>query len=185
MRGLDPFAAVVAFCAGAVTLLICVCFLSLDTPRSEAMPVVAAPRSETMPAPAYSDALVDELKQEEGFKPRVYRDKLGGSAIGYGTNLDVGITKAEAEYLLLSRLRAAWDCIVAGWPPYTAMAATVQEALLDAAYNLGCSGLLGFHEALAALADGNCDLAANNFRDSKWAVEVPHRVERVVARLDC
>ena len=49
-------------------------------------------------------SLIEYLKQEEGFRSKPYKDSEGVLTIGYGLNLSEGITRAEAEWLLRSRL---------------------------------------------------------------------------------
>ena len=49
-------------------------------------------------------ALLADLKRDEGFRGRPYRDGEGFLTIGYGTLIEEGITEAEAATLLASRL---------------------------------------------------------------------------------
>ena len=58
-----------------------------------------------------SASLVDSIKYEEGFRSKPYQDKEGVLTIGYGLNLTNGITRAEAEWLLRSRLYHAAHCL--------------------------------------------------------------------------
>ena len=121
------------------------------------------------------------LMADEGFRGNPYNDTRGFGTIGYGTKLP--ITKAEGELLLRYRLNAAIQCIAAGWPPWEGASERVQEALSNAAYVLGCEGLLEFKQALGALARGQLEVAAADFRESKWYREEPHRVDAIIARL--
>ena len=121
------------------------------------------------------------LMADEGFRGNPYNDTRGFGTLGYGTKLP--ITKAEGELLLRHRLNAAVRCIAAGWPPWEGASERVQEALSNAVYALGCAGLLEFKKALGALAQGDLELAAADFRDSAWYGEAPHRVDAIIARM--
>ena len=134
-------------------------FASLDTPVSD---------------------LVSRLKQEEGFRPKPYRDSRGILTIGYGTNIQAGITRVEGEWLLRERLITHEKELASAWPSYYAMPDNIKAALLDMTYQLGVHGVLEFHHMLEALIQENYSGAIEAAKDSDWARETPVRVERVV-----
>ena len=125
-------------------------------------------------------ALADRLEAEEGYRSHPYDDSQGHLTIGYGTNLEVGITKQEARLLLESRLADAMDCFEKAWPPFPRQPAAIQLALADAAYQLGCAGLTSFRRFLAALDGGHLPQAVEELRSSRWYEETPDRVERLI-----
>ena len=84
-----------------------------------------------------SQSLVDSIKYEEGFRSKPYQDTEGVVSIGYGLNLTNGITRAEAEWLLRSRLYHAAHCLERDWEPYYRMPSQTQVALVSMAYQLG------------------------------------------------
>ena len=128
-----------------------------------------------------SPADLTSLMDDEGFSGTHYRDSRGFWTIGFGTKEP--ITRAEGELLLRYRLDAEVRCIAAGWPPWEGASERVREALSNAGYALGCKGLLEFEQALGALAQGDLELAAADFRQSKWYREEPRRVDAIIARL--
>ena len=65
-------------------------------------------------APTESPDLVAAIKSEEGFRATPYDDSEGVLTIGYGLNLTGGITRAEADYLLRSRIDHAVQCLERG-----------------------------------------------------------------------
>ena len=73
-------------------------------------PIQAEAPPETTSA-QQSQSLVDSIKYEEGFRSKPYQDTEGVVSIGYGLNLTNGITRAEAEWLLRSRLYHAAHCL--------------------------------------------------------------------------
>lgn len=53
----------------------------------------------------FRDDIILDLKLDEGLRLKPYRDTVGKLTIGIGRNLDdVGISEAEAEYLLSNDL---------------------------------------------------------------------------------
>ncbi len=132
-----------------------------------------------------TDELIEEIKQEEGFKPRVYLDTRGKQTIGYGTLIEDGISEAEAELLLRHRLglmaeeieRSSVDGVYANLRP------GAQRAVLNMAYNMGVPSLLGFRKMWAALAEGDYEGAAAEALDSDYARELPARAGRVAGMM--
>ena len=127
------------------------------------------------------DTVMSRLKAEEGFRALPYRDSEGVLTIGYGTNLDIGITRREGAYLLSERANIKAIRFAHMWKPYRDMPADVRVELLDMAYQLGVTGLLGFHDMLDNLALGNYEGAAIEAERSAWATETPSRAEAVAA----
>ena len=128
---------------------------------------------------SYNDDLVDLIKAQEGFRSHVYRDIFGTLTVGYGTNLEGGLTPAEGEALLRMRLSSSREALAERWPHYTEMPPEVRAALDDMAYQLGVEGVLGFHDMLAFLTGSEWEQAARAAEDSVWYQETPHRVERI------
>ena len=121
------------------------------------------------------DTLAEKVMEEEGFRAHAYHDTLGVLTIGFGTDLDIGITREEAEFLLRSRLERAWACWD-HWPGIGGVSLDMRAALTDASYQLGCSGALHFKKFLRALAERRWDDALAELEDSLWFRQTPARV---------
>jgi lysozyme len=67
----------------------------------------------------------------------------------------------------------------ANLPWWRTMSEARQNALANMCFQLGINRLLGFKNALTLLQAGRWDAAAREFMDSKWAVQVPKRAQRV------
>ena len=130
-----------------------------------------------------STSLIETIKQEEGFRSKPYRDSEGVLTIGYGLNLSEGITRAEADWLLRSRLDHSTHCLERSWEPYYRQSQKTQDALSDMAYQLGCAGVISFKRMLRALEKVDCAEAKAQALDSDWHRETPERAERVTGRL--
>ena len=120
------------------------------------------------------------LRSAEDLRLEPYPDTGGVPHIGYGHR----ITPAEAEGILAEDLavaRAAAQRVVGdAWPT---LHVDVQEALIEAAYMLGATGLSDFHEMLEAVRRGDRTAAAGHMVDSLWALQAPDRVAAIAARL--
>jgi lysozyme len=126
------------------------------------------------------ELVIAPLMRDEGFRSQPYRDAAGVMTIGYGTNLDEGLTKDEAMFLLESRVDASiLDCQRAfTW--FAELDKARQGVLVQMRYQLGLGGLLGFRQMLAALEAGDAHAAADAMLDSKWARDdTPERALRL------
>ena len=118
--------------------------------------------------------LSDMLKRHEGLRLTPYHCSAGKLTIGYGINLDVGITKKEAEYLLNERInQITTDLEVLEFWLY--LSGVRRAVLIDMAYNLGLSGLFQFKKMLSAMNARDYSLAAKEMEDSKWFKQVGQR----------
>jgi len=114
------------------------------------------------------------IKEHEGLRLRPYHCSAGKLTIGYGINLDAGITIDEAEHLLDNRIL---DVIVdlQGLDFWLDLSGVRRAVLVDMAYNLGHRGLLNFKKMLAAMKAKDFELAAQEMEDSKWFKQVGQR----------
>lgn len=99
------------------------------------------------------------LQSEEGFRARAYRDTQGHVTIGYGFNVDAGISQYAASALLAAQVSELQNSLSAyGW--YNALDPVRQSVCLDIAFNGGIDGLLHYPHMIAALAKGDWVTAA-------------------------
>lgn len=124
------------------------------------------------------DALVERLKEEEGFRATPYRDPRGFLTVGYGTNLEAGITRRQAEDLLRDALVDLEDELIT-YPWFMSLPDARQMVILDMAYNMGVGGVLTFQHMIEALQAGNWNAAAQHMLNSEWAVQVGERAQRL------
>ncbi len=125
------------------------------------------------------DIVVRDLKRDEGFRSKPYKDTVGKLTIGYGRNLDdVGISEREAEQLLKYDLVVA-DSDMGNFYWFDDLTVNRQRALLNMMYNLGATKFKKFTKMIAAFETENYPLAADEALDSKWATQVGSRAERI------
>jgi len=96
------------------------------------------------------DLALPRLKNEEGFRATKYTDTQGHTTIGYGFNIDAGITQYAAAALLNAQAAERHNALLAySW--YSGLDPVRQSVCLDIAFNGGLHGLLEFPHMIAAL----------------------------------
>ena len=128
-------------------------------------------------------AIADDLKNDEGWVPHAYQDHLGFWTLGYGFLIDQRrngrIPQPVADYWLNWEIDRIWERLSEALPWFDDLPEQVQRALVNMAYQMGVSGLLGFRQTLALLADGKYAEAADQAMRSRWAEQTPSRAQRV------
>jgi len=114
------------------------------------------------------------LEQQEGFRANPYRDSRGFLTIGFGTNLDAGITREQAEALMDCQL-AANEAALQAYPWFAGLDEVRRGVIENMAYNIGVSGVLEFKDMLAAIEAKDWPEAAHQMRASQWRVQVGDR----------
>jgi lysozyme len=112
-----------------------------------------------------------------------YRDSEGIWTIGWGRNLDTGISDDEAEYLLMNNILEKSEELGANLPWTEDLDDARRHVLLNMAFNLGIRGLLGFTNTLRAVREGRWEDAARGMLDSKWATQVGHRATELAEQM--
>ena len=126
----------------------------------------------------------DLLIIHEGMRLKPYKDSVGKLTIGVGRNLDdVGISRDEAMILLDNDITAAMDALDEALPWWRTLDVLRSRVLIDMAFNLGITRLLGFKQMIAALQAGQYDVAALQMLKSKWAEQVGSRAQTLAAMM--
>lgn len=127
--------------------------------------------------------VIADLKRHEGFRARPYRCSAGKLTIGYGLNLDGGITEKEATALLVMRVNDI-EKQFADVPWYAKLSPARKSVIINMAYNLGIGGLFGFRLMLDAISSGDYQRAAAEMLDSKWARQVGNRARELAQAME-
>ena len=127
----------------------------------------------------FDNSIIQDLKRDEGFRSKPYKDSVGKLTIGYGRNLDdMGINKAEAKQFLLQDIAEA--CVsLSAFYWYNRLSKNRKRALINMMFNLGATKFRKFKKMIAAFEACNYSLAADEALDSKWAKQVGSRAERI------
>lgn len=118
------------------------------------------------------------LKKHEGFRATPYKCTAGKMTIGYGLNLEEGITEEEAEYLLLGRIKKVEEKL-SSYPWFVMQSKNRRTVLINMAYNLGINGLFKFKKMIAELNRYDYVCAAKEMMDSRWARQVGSRADEL------
>jgi lysozyme len=97
------------------------------------------------------DIALPRLQKEEGFRALPYRDTNGIETVGYGCNLQAGISRYAAAALLKAQAEEAHAELMK-LPWYAALNPVRQSVCLDIDINEGERGLLKFPHMIAALS---------------------------------
>lgn len=122
--------------------------------------------------------LIEQLKRHEGVRTHAYQCTANMTTVGVGRNIDedggLGLSVDEIEFLLKNDIkRCKQELITLPWFPE--IDSVRQDALINLCFNLGITRLLGFKNALNAMSVGDYEKAAEEFLDSRWAVQVGTR----------
>lgn len=110
----------------------------------------------------------------EGFRPRKYLDTKGNETIGFGFNIDAGISTIAARALLRAQLGECAQAVSTYWWAHSLDDARL-SVVIEVAFNAGILGLLHFPKMLAALGAQNWQAAHDELLDSDAARELPAR----------
>ena len=123
---------------------------------------------------------VKQIREDEGFESKPYQDHLGNWTFGIGFTF---ITEEESVAVLKLRLSAILASLNAQLHWYADLPIEVKNIMLNMAYQLGVSGLLGFTKTMVLLKNERWVAAADEMLDSKWARQTPERANRLSDRL--
>ena len=142
-------------------------------------------------------SLIENIKAHEGFRDHIYKDSLGKATIGYGflvsalspDELALNNGKAEpmnkevAEKILNLKVARLKKRVLECLPWLASKPQSVQDTLVEMAYQLGLAGLLGFRHTLGCIEAGDYAQAARNLRASLLYRQTPKRVEDYIRGL--
>jgi lysozyme len=121
----------------------------------------------------------DLISKHEGRVEYAYQDSLGYWTIGVGHLIDKRRGGAIPESIIDALLDYDIDAVKAELfkelPDVAKLDEVRQAVLIDMAFNLGVSGLLGFHNFLLAVHKADYAAASVDMLNSRWATQVGHR----------
>lgn len=120
------------------------------------------------------DLAVTRLCVDEGFRSSKYTDTTGHETIGYGFNIDAGITQTAAKALLAAQT-AELAAALSAYAWSQGLDDTRMSVLIELAFNLGLNGLLHFPIFLTALGRGTWPAASDALLNSDAARQLPGR----------
>jgi lysozyme len=121
-----------------------------------------------------TDLALARLKVEEGFRAQLYKDTVGKSTIGYGFNVDAGITDYAATALLNAQIQERDTALLPFWW-YSPLNDARKSVFIDVSFNVGINGLLHFPKCISAVGAGNWQVAHDELLNSDAARMLPSR----------
>ena len=118
---------------------------------------------------------MNKIKQHEGLKLKPYNCSAGVLTIGYGHNLENGITKKQAELLFEVDFENCIADVDKVFGEDVDIFSEVYGVLLDLMFNLGYERFCGFKKFIAAIKCKDYHKAADELVDSKWYRQVGTR----------
>ena len=121
-------------------------------------------------------SLIASVKTHEGLELKPYLDSsaVGVLTIGYGRNLERGITKEEAEMLLLNDLAISTK-EGESFGFFKDLTDSRQDVIVEMIFNLGLTRFKKFKKTIGYINQANHSAAADEMLDSKWADMVGQR----------
>ena len=130
-----------------------------------------------------SERLTKMLKRHEGVRSHAYKCSAGFITCGAGRNLDpaggIGLSDSEIDMLLANDIARVDQELKDRFGWYSKLDSVRRDAMIDIAFNLGLTKLLGFKKALAAMETGDYYWASIEFNASRWAEQVGDRAEEL------
>lgn len=123
------------------------------------------------------------IAAKEGYRSKPYRCTAGKLTIGYGWNLDAGITRAQALVIMRSQIDDIREALKAKFPWFTGLTEARQAVLISMGFQMGLAGLYGFANTLKFIGAGQYDRAAQNMLASKWARQTPARAREAAVMM--
>jgi len=129
------------------------------------------------------EKLVEMLKVHEGVETHAYKCSASKITVGVGRNIDpeggIGLSDDEVDYLLQNDIDRVVSELDSEYDWFAGLDSVRQDALIDISFNLGQTRLRAFKKALAGMASGDWNEAADQFMDSSWSGQVGNRAKEL------
>ena len=125
------------------------------------------------------EATIAQLKSDEGFREHMYKCSANKTTIGYGFNLEVGLTEQESDVLLrfkISQLKTT----LGEYRWWRLLDGTRKGVIINMVYQMGLGGVLKFKNMIAAIENKDYNAAAIEMMDSAWFRQTPNRANRLI-----
>lgn len=129
-----------------------------------------------------------QLRYDEGVRKTAYADHLGYLTIGVGrlidpTRVGAGLRDGEIEMLLRNDIMDRLGQLSKNLSWFDDLDEARQGVLINMAFQLGMSGLMGFKTTLDLVSRGMYDEASEQMLKSKWANQTPARAKRLAQQM--
>lgn len=129
---------------------------------------------------SHRDIVREQLRRDEGVKPKPYRCTAGKLTVGVGRNLDDnGLRPDEIEYLLQNDITQAEEDARSIFTTFDDLTDNRKAVLVNMSFNLGRDRLSKFRKLRKAIDALDFDTAYVEMVSSMWADQVGARATRL------
>lgn len=114
------------------------------------------------------DLAVAQLRTDEGYEQKPYKDEKGNLTVGYGFCVNSGLSVYAAKGLLMAQTAEIQNALSAYYW-WSALDDARAAAVLNIAFNVGVVGLLHYVQMLSAIAKKDWQAAHDECLDSDAA----------------
>ena len=150
---------------------------------------------------------IEQLKKDEGSRPKGYLDDRGVLTVGLGFNLEredareqlilagvkpsevsnvmkvggMALTEPQIDSLFQNSLQIAESDMKSIYRNHETLPQTVKDTLINMSYQLGGGGLRKFKKMNVAVSKGDWKGMQAEMKDSEWNKQVPSRSNRLIS----
>ena len=130
-------------------------------------------------------ALIDDIKEHEGFSSVVYKCTAGYDTIGYGKRIKyLQVTEEQATEWLEEDLENLKYTLSTRYNWFLSAPQEVKDVVMNMNYQLGVSAFSKFKKTIKYIANKDYQMASVEILDSKWARDdTPRRAKELSDRL--
>ena len=124
--------------------------------------------------------LLDQIKEHEGFRDKVYKCTQGYDKIVYGFAIkDLVLDEDIAEQILIKKLYDLQCKIQDKFKWFDDLPQEAQDVITNMCYQLGVTGFSKFKKTIKLLKAHKFKAASIEMLDSKWALQTPNRAQEL------
>ena len=130
-------------------------------------------------------ALIDDIKEHEGFSSVVYKCTAGYDTIGYGKRIKyLQVTEEQATEWLEEDLENLKYTLSTRYNWFLSAPQEVKDVVMNMNYQLGVSAFSKFKKTIKYIANKDYQMASVEMLDSKWARDdTPRRAKELSDRM--
>tara|TARA_B110001450_G_scaffold236368_1_gene241760 strand:- start:18 stop:437 length:420 start_codon:yes stop_codon:yes gene_type:complete len=127
--------------------------------------------------------IIEMLRAHEGVETHAYKCTAEKITIGVGRNIDpaggIGLSDDEIDFLLANDVARVNKELLLTFSWFAELDEVRKDCMINICFQLGLPRLKKFKKSLAYMANGDFDLAADEFLDSNWASQTPARANEI------
>ena len=124
--------------------------------------------------------IIEQLKVNEGYKPKVYKCTAGVDTIGVGFAIkDLELSEDVCDLILQEKLEVLEERFEDKFDWFKTSPIEVRNVMLNMAYQLGFRGFCKFKKTIGYFKEADWEDASKEMLDSRWAKQTPNRAKEL------